>query len=75
MVSFVQRKLLCIKQMNASLEVVLLQEFDRQESKKVQELFDSISQILYENDTSGSCASHLCHECREWTTRFTHLRC
>jgi len=48
------------------------QEFDRQESKKVQELFDAIDVILYENSASGP--SHLCHECSEWTSRFPHLR-
>ena len=51
---------------------VFCQEFDRQESKKVQELFDAIDVILYENSAAGP--SHLCRECSEWTSRFPHLR-
>jgi len=52
--------------------ICFCQEFDRHESKKVQELFDAIDLILYENRTSGPL--HLCRECCEWTSRFPHLR-
>jgi len=52
--------------------VCFCQEFDREESKKVQELFDGIDFMLYESSVLGP--SHLCCECCEWTSHFPHLR-
>jgi Protein of unknown function (DUF3719) len=49
-----------------------LKEFDRQESKKVQELFDNIELMLFDDCVGGP--SNLHNECREWTSTFPHLR-
>ena len=52
-------------------EIVTLQEFDRQASRRVRALFEQIDSMLFE-DCHG--APHLHGECRDWVTRFPHLR-
>ena len=51
---------------------ILLQEFDHQASRLVRQMFQAIEQLLFEGVLSGSTS--LQQECREWMSRFPHLR-
>ncbi|XP_031562339.1 protein FAM149A-like, partial [Actinia tenebrosa] len=48
-------------------------EFDRQASATVQRMFDEISQMLFEGKFFDG-SPQLLSECREWCTKFPHLR-
>lgn len=52
--------------------LLLLKEFDRQAAQEVQELFDVIDHMLYEQSSKGPL--HLLNECSEWVSTFPHLR-
>lgn len=50
-----------------------LQEFDKQAAKTVQNLFDEIDSVLFEQ--SGGAPPYIHKECQEWGAQFPHLRC
>ena len=52
--------------------IFVLQEFDHQASRLVRQMFQAIEQLLFEGVLSGSTS--LQQECREWMSRFPHLR-
>ncbi|XP_013388773.1 protein FAM149B1 isoform X2 [Lingula anatina] len=47
-------------------------EFERQASKTVRQLFEEIDSVLFEQSQSGP--SHIVNECQEWVETFPHLR-
>ena len=49
-----------------------MQEYDRRAAEEIRTLFDNLEMILFENQMRGS--SQLLEECRDWVSRFPHLR-
>ncbi|XP_022090530.1 protein FAM149B1-like isoform X2 [Acanthaster planci] len=49
-------------------------EFDKQASKTVQRMFQEIDDMLFEGQKNATTSVQLENECKEWNSRFPHLR-
>lgn len=60
---------------DSSFRVFSPKEFDQAASRQVQQMFDEMERELYEGRGAGAgILQGLQEECRQWATRFPHLR-